>query len=123
MRNGTSSSSRDADEAPRTPASSLPRCRPGPSLTNINRVPHHRPSSLTVASPRHTLLQTTTVMTAPVASDTEAASSKLVVHHLNDSRSQRILWLLVSICYPNDLRRSSADILLFIIPCTFSCVS
>ena len=76
-----------------------------------------------MASPRHTLLQTTTVMAAPVASDTEAASSKLVVHHLNDSRSQRILWLLVSICYPNDLRRSSADILLFIIPCTFSCVS
>ncbi|KAM5531415.1 hypothetical protein V8D89_014939 [Ganoderma adspersum] len=43
-------------------------------------------------------------MAAPVASDTETALSKLVVHHLNDSRSQRILWLLEELEVPYDIR-------------------
>ncbi|PIL27642.1 hypothetical protein GSI_10794 [Ganoderma sinense ZZ0214-1] len=43
-------------------------------------------------------------MAAPVASDAETPSSKLVVHHLNDSRSQRILWLLEELEVPYDIR-------------------
>jgi glutathione S-transferase len=33
----------------------------------------------------------------------------LIVHHLNNSRSQRILWLLEEICAPYDIRHYSRD--------------
>ncbi|KAI1798067.1 thioredoxin-like protein [Ganoderma leucocontextum] len=44
-------------------------------------------------------------MAAPVAGDTEVVSSKVVVHHLNDSRSQRILWLLEELEVPYEIKK------------------
>ncbi|KAI0765373.1 thioredoxin-like protein [Fomes fomentarius] len=43
---------------------------------------------------------------ATTAASTEAVSSpKLVVHHLNDSRSQRILWLLEELEVPYEIKK------------------
>ncbi|KAI0827087.1 thioredoxin-like protein [Trametes gibbosa] len=43
-------------------------------------------------------------MDAPIAQDAQAAP-KLVVHHLNNSRSQRILWLLEELEVPYELKK------------------
>ncbi|TBU23633.1 thioredoxin-like protein [Dichomitus squalens] len=43
-------------------------------------------------------------MAAPVASNTDTVP-KLIVHHLNDSRSQRILWLLEELEVPYEIKK------------------
>ena len=61
------------------------------------------PAAFSSAATAYTALPTTTIMAAPAPSNADAVS-KLVVHHLNDSRSQRILWLLVSTVLPDHSR-------------------
>ncbi len=40
---------------------------------------------------------------------TESSPAMIVVHHLNDSRSQRILWLLEELGLPYEVKRYQRD--------------
>ena len=39
------------------------------------------------------------------ATTTAATGAKVIVHHLNDSRSQRVLWLLEELKVPYEVKR------------------
>ena len=68
--------------------------------------PSANPSGKVAAAPQS--LSSSAEVSLPSASastSSSSSSSSLVVHHLNDSRSQRILWLLEELAVPYSIRK------------------